>query len=47
MTVYRLRIECVCEVPRKGERCAKFFKSNFQGWAAHLGKLGNGFFTSH
>ncbi|KAI4469664.1 hypothetical protein MML48_1g18960 [Holotrichia oblita] len=44
MTVYRVRIECKCHSPRKGERCAKFLDMNKQGWPSYLGSKGDGIF---
>ncbi|RZB40691.1 SUR7 domain containing protein [Asbolus verrucosus] len=44
MTVYRLRIECTCDVLAAGERCAKFLPQTEQNWSMYLGKFGDGFF---
>ncbi|KAJ3662550.1 hypothetical protein Zmor_006894 [Zophobas morio] len=46
MTVYRMRIECVCDVQKADERCAKFLPQNEQGWPTYLGKLGDGVFPT-
>ncbi|XP_017771105.1 PREDICTED: uncharacterized protein LOC108558637 [Nicrophorus vespilloides] len=45
MTVYRIRVECVCEVRRGNERCAKFINpEEGHGWASYMGKTGSGIF---
>ncbi|EEZ99777.2 hypothetical protein TcasGA2_TC002556 [Tribolium castaneum] len=44
MTVYRVRIECVCDVKKADERCAKFLPQDEQTWSMYLGKQGDGVF---
>ncbi|KAF5299712.1 hypothetical protein FQA39_LY11507 [Lamprigera yunnana] len=43
MTVYRLRIECVC-LAQEGARCTRFLRMGEQPWASYLGSLGDGVF---
>lgn len=44
MTVYRLRLECTCQVAKKFEKCAKFLSPEKEGWTSFLGRNGDGTF---
>lgn len=46
MTVYRVKIECMCDVKKADERCAKFLPQDKQSWSMYLGKLGDGVFRT-
>lgn len=48
MTVYRMRLECKCELLKQGEQCTKILNNaKDQFWSSYMGKLGDGFFKSH
>lgn len=42
MTVYRIRVECKCDVLLTGERCARMTAD--QCWSSYMGKSGDGYF---
>ncbi|XP_044747625.1 uncharacterized protein LOC123308894 [Coccinella septempunctata] len=44
MTVYRLRIECQCNLVKRNEKCAKFLPESDQSWPSYLGRRGDGTF---
>lgn len=46
MTVYKVRIECTCQVQEPGERCAQFLPYTQQKWPVYMGWQGNGEFST-
>ncbi|CAH1981821.1 unnamed protein product [Acanthoscelides obtectus] len=46
MTVYRVTIECECQLAKKNERCARFLPRKEQSWPEYLGRNGDGIFVS-
>lgn len=44
MTVYKLRLQCACQVLKTSERCAKFLPTENEGWTSYLGRNGDGVF---
>lgn len=44
LTLYRVRLECLCVLLKKGDRCAKFLPVAKQKWPSYMGKLGDGVF---
>lgn len=45
MTVYKIRLECTCQVQEPGERCAQFLPYAQQKWPMYMGWQGNGEFS--
>lgn len=45
MTIYRIHLECKCEILLTGERCAQV--DDQQNWSSYLGKFGTGYFNLH
>lgn len=46
ITVYRIRVQCVCRELKNNQKCAKLLQVEDQGWASYLGKFGNGLFSA-
>lgn len=47
MTVYRLRLECKCQILKAGERCAKILDAKNQIWSSYMGQNETGAYKSH
>ncbi|GLV42598.1 uncharacterized protein CBL_03337 [Carabus blaptoides fortunei] len=47
MTVYRLRLQCKCQILKSGERCSRILKQNDQVWSSYMGQFGDGVFKAH
>lgn len=44
MTVYRIRLQCKCQIMKSNERCAQILDD--QTWSSYMGKLGDGYFRT-